>query len=93
MTFWNFLKVVHSGSEDGSAKRVYGGLIIIALLVILYFTAHKIIPLEIWDKIESTFQYIFTVGATLLGLNTAIDIFKVIKNGKDKEPKPPDKQP
>ena len=92
---WRFFKAVHSASEDGSAKRVYGGLIIVALLTALYLVLLEVVPLKIWAEVESTFQYIFTVGASLLGLNLSVDIFKAIKerkgNGEDKKPTPPEK--
>ena len=89
MTFFSWVKSVFSGSEEASAKRVFGSITLIAMVVLLYFVAHKLIPLDIWDKIEGTVQYIATIGASLLGLNTIIDIYKVARNGKGNGPATP----
>ena len=96
---WRFFKLTHSGSDEGSAKRLYGGLIIIATLVIVYFVALQLVPVNVWTEIESTLQYIFTIGATLLGLNIAVDLTKIAtskkgeKNGKDETKKSEPGQP
>jgi len=84
---WQFFKVIHSGSEEGSSKRIYGGLIIIAMLILIYLVTLLPVPLEIWDAIETFVTYAFTIGATLLGLNTIIDIAKI---RKPKQGGPPD---
>jgi|GEM_PF-3858765 len=77
--FFKWVKMVHSSKSDASAKRVYGGLIIIALLVIVYLVVLKVCPIGVWKNIKSTVEFMFTVGAGLLGLNVLIDIWKVQK--------------
>jgi len=83
--FFNWVKMVHSGKSDASAKRVYGGLIIIALLVIVYLVIWGVCPVETWKEIKSTIEFMFTVGAGLLGLNVLIDIWKVQKGKSTNE--------
>lgn len=92
---WDFFKKVHAGTEEASAKRIYGGIIIIAILCILYFTALKLVTNDVWINIQSTVEYFFTIGASLLGLNTIIDLYKVKKSkqtGQDDKGKLPPNQ-
>lgn len=90
---WEFFKRVHAGTEEASAKRVYGGLIIISLLCILYFVSLKLVPKDVWLEIQSTVEYMFTIGASLLGLNTIIDIYKVKRSRAPGSPEDKSKLP
>ena len=96
VALWQFFKVIHSGSEEGSAKRMYGGIIIIAMLTLMYFASLGLIPVDTWIEIEGTFQYVFTIGATLLGLNIAVDLTKIAIEKRNKKggtnDKPSDQQ-
>ena len=82
MTFWKWLRLVHSGKDEASSKRFYGGIIIILTLGILFLVVWGICPTGTWGKIEGTVQYVFTVGASLIGLNTIIDLYKIRKEKK-----------
>lgn len=84
---WEFYKKIHSGSEEGSAKRFYGGIIIVALLVAFYLFGKEVFPQTVWISMRDTFEYLFLIGATLIGLGV---IQEGIKRWTDKD-KPPTK--
>lgn len=92
VAIWQFFKVIHSGSDEGSAKRFYGGIIIVSLLVLMYFASLGLIPVDTWIELEGTFQYVFTIGATLLGLNIAVDLTKIAIEKRNKKGGPDEKQ-
>lgn len=88
VSFWRWLRLVHSGADE-SSKRVYGGLSLIALIAILYLTGFAVIPVDIWTAIEAYVNTLTIVAASLLGLDTikqGLQFFK--REAKVPESKP-----
>lgn len=95
-SLWKFIKDIHSSSDGASAKRFYGGIIVMACLILLYlFSAGfgKWFTIPIWDKVQNTLENFFLIGASMIGLDTVRQIWS-IGAGKIKDKKPPEeKQP
>lgn len=86
---WEFIKLVHSGSDLASSKRFYGGIITMAVLTLLYLFASKLFPPDMWTAMEDAIMAIFYVAAGLLGIGTVLEGYKtyseVKKNKLDKK--------
>lgn len=80
----NFLMRIHSAAEDASAKRFYGGLIILTSLVVIYMVAWGITPVDVWKELSDTLEYVVVIAAGLLGAGAVVDIFKI----RRQDPKP-----
>lgn len=87
MNFFNWLKTIHSNSDDASSKRFYGGIAWIAIIILTYLTAYKFVDIEVWRKMETFITTITLLATGLLGLDTVkngIQYFK--KDKKDDKP-------
>ena len=93
MTFWEtikflvkkgliFLRDVHVSDNATSSKRFYGGIGFLAMLVLLYLVGYNTVSLFIWEKIQGTIEFVITICAGLIGLDTVRQIFDTMKGKK-----------
>lgn len=82
---WRFFKDVHSGSKTESSKRLYGGIIIIALLTLMYFVALGLTPLDLWKGIEGMWEIALYIGSGLLGLGAISEIVQMATSNRNKK--------
>ena len=86
-SLWHWIKEIHAAGDGASAKRVYGGIIIIACSILLYLFSRGseyYFTIPIWKEIKDTMENFFLIGASLVGLDTVRQIWS-IGAGKQKD--------
>ena len=77
--FFSWFAKAFSGGDEVSIKRITGFIIILVILSFLYFTGFKLIPLDIWTKLESFLETLVWIVLLLFGINAGIDVAKLIR--------------
>ncbi len=82
MSLKEWIIAAFSGQDNASIKRIAGFIIIMADLVLLYFTALQLVPVEVWKVISPFCELAFWISTIFFGVNAAIDIAKLVKGEK-----------
>ena len=80
--FANWLKIVHSNSDEASSKRFYGGIILLnCILAFDLFSAGVFSP-DYWNILYSAWYSLLFIGFALLSISTVEKLAAVIANFK-----------
>jgi hypothetical protein len=92
-TFFKWFGQAFAGNDNVSIKRITGFLIILVILSVIYFTGFKLIPLDIWIKLQPFLETLVWVVLLLFGINAGIDIAKIFKRPPENLPPPQNPAP
>jgi hypothetical protein len=66
--YYEWMKLIHSASEDASAKRFYGGIGFLNCIIIYYFVCFGKIDSTIWEKVAPGWDFLLTLSVGMIGL-------------------------
>ena len=73
--FWSYLKEVHSGNSEASAKRFYGGIGFLAGIILFYLVGFEVISKNTWIGLESAWDTLMYLSAGLIAGGTIQALF------------------
>lgn len=84
-SFLRWVKLVHSSSDEASAKRFYGGIGFLTCVILLYLVALGAISMKTADDLQSYWEFMLAISSSMIGLGTAETIFKAKYNKKEEQ--------
>jgi len=66
--WWDWMKLMHSASEDASSKRFWGGFLIFWSVVAFFLAAFGVLTVTVWDKLFTAWLIMLTSGLGLISL-------------------------
>lgn len=78
INLWNWIKLVHSQSDEASSKRFYGGIIILNCIIVFDLFAKGIFPIAHWIDLYSAWYSLLFIGAALISISTLEKLANII---------------
>lgn len=83
--FWNWIKMVHSHSDEASSKRFYGGIIILNCIIVFDLFSKGVFKIGDWNTLYSAWFTLLFVGVALISISTLEKLSTIIANFKIKK--------